>query len=83
MEDRETQKQRVIDELREFGVVDNFWAIHNYILRLGAIIHGLRKEGWLFNGMFGEGKNKKNYYYYLVEEPKPKQFSLWMKRKKG
>lgn len=80
MEDRETQKQQVIDELRENGVVDNFWAIHNYILRLSDIIFRLKKDGWVFDGMFGTGQNKKNYYYYLVEEPKPKQFSLWRKK---
>ncbi len=80
MEDKKTQEQLVIDHLEEFGVVDNFWAIHNYILRLGAIINRLKRKGWIFDSMFGEGVNKKNYYYYLVEKPKAKQINLWQKK---
>jgi len=60
-----SQKQRVINRINEVGYVDNFWAINNYILRLGAIIHELTKEGWNFNKRkFGEGSHKKNFYYY-------------------
>jgi len=38
-----TQQDRVKQRIEETGSVDNFWAFHNYILRLGAIVHGLRK----------------------------------------
>lgn len=65
-----TQKQKVINRLREVGYVDNFWAIQNYMLRLGAIIHDLTKEGWIFaERSFGDGKEKKNYYYYVTNDP--------------
>jgi len=63
-----SQKQRVLDKLNKDGVVDNFWAFHSYILRLGAIIFTLRQEGMNIDGDFGVnlGKDKrhsKNYYY--------------------
>lgn len=66
------QKTVVKNRIREVGHVDNFWAIQNYILRLGAIIHTLRKEGMMLEGAFGKelGKDKvewKNYYYTEVE----------------
>lgn len=60
---RQTQKQIVIDKLKEEGRVDNFWAFHNYILRLGAIIHGLREDGWEIDGRYGEGNHSKNFIY--------------------
>jgi len=64
----QTQKERVIEKLNRDGQVDNFWAINNYILRLGAIIFELKREGRKFNGYFGKqlGYNKsvwKNFYY--------------------
>lgn len=63
-----SQEKRVIDHIEIFGEVDNFWAIENYILRLGAIIHSLKRKGYNFTGMFGkdrgyEKKLWKNYYY--------------------
>lgn len=63
-----TQKQKVLNRLKETGSVDNFWAIQNYILRLGAIIHALTKEGYRFQDRsFGTGKDRKNYSYSLKE----------------
>lgn len=65
------QIEKVKERLQEVGYVDNFWAIHNYILRLGAIVHTLRtKEKMRLVGAFGKdiGKEKslwKNYYYTL------------------
>lgn len=73
---RVTQKDRVIEMLRAEGQVDNFWAFHNYILRLGAIIHDLREEGWDIDGKYGLGNNRKNFIYTLVEEPEPEQLSM-------
>ena len=72
----QTQKERVIDRLREDGCVDNFWAFHNSILRLGAIIHGLRMEGWEIDGSFGVGNHRKNFIYTLVEEPVRKHITI-------
>jgi len=68
-----TQKQRVIERIEEKGYVDNFWAFGNYILRLGAIIYELRKDGYILDGKFGKelGYDKhlwKNYYYTEKKE---------------
>ena len=54
MRNRRTQEDRVIGKLRVDRVVDNFWAIDGYILRLGAIIHDLRCDGWEISGSFGK-----------------------------
>jgi hypothetical protein len=65
-----SQIEKVKDRLWEVGYVDNFWAIDNYILRLGAIIHTLHhKHGYNFTGAFGKELKKerrlwKNYYYH-------------------
>lgn len=64
-----TQKQQVIGRLDSTKSVSNFWAIENYILRLGAIIHDLKAEGWEFRGEFGTGKEKKNFYYHVTKRP--------------
>jgi len=74
-----TQEEIVLDRLLEKGEVDNFWAISNYILRLGAIICQLRKKGYVIEGIFGKerGKDKqfwKNYYYIL--KPRHEQEKL-------
>ena len=66
---KKTQEQIVIDKLAENNYVDNFWAISNYILRLGAIIHTLRGKGWKFDSAFGTGANKKNCIYTVVQRP--------------
>ncbi len=69
----------MIKQLMETGKVSNFWAIDNYILRLGAIIHGLRQEGWEIDGAFGEGKNKKNFIYSLKKSPRPPKKEYWVR----
>lgn len=71
-----TQKQRVLDRINEIGCVDNFWAIQNYILRLGAIIHDLTKEGWVFRRVFGDNNHKKNSYYYPLLRPGETQLRI-------
>lgn len=68
------QKERVLERLKQEGYVDNFWAIQNRMLRLGAIIHELKRDGYEFKGAFGKdlGKDRnfhKNYYYHLVTKP--------------
>jgi hypothetical protein len=75
-----TQKQIVYNRNKEVGYVDNFWAIDNYILRLGAIIYMLIKDGMRFDGKFGKtiGKDKplwKNFYY--IEKKFPEQKTLF------
>lgn len=74
MPDGMTQREVVLKKLIEEGTVDNFWAFHNYILRLGAIIHGLRHEGYEIDGMFGkeyglQPSEWKNYIYILKNKP--------------
>ena len=64
---KSTQKEVVRARIERIGVVHNFWAFNNYILRLGAIIFELRREGMKLEGSFGTGKNKKNYYYRLIK----------------
>ena len=64
-----TQKQVIISKLKEQGYVDNFWCVNNYILRLGAIICDLKKEGWEFRGKFGDNAHRKNFYYYVLKQP--------------
>ena len=66
-----TQAERVVAKLERDGYVDNFWAIENYILRLGAIIYRLTKQGMVFDRAFGKrlGKGRhlwKDYYYTLI-----------------
>lgn len=63
-----SQKQKVADQLRAHGYVDNFWAIENKIsLRLGAIIFTLKKEGYEFDEVrSGFMPSTKNWRYYLL-----------------
>ncbi len=79
MQVEQTQEERVVEKLRRDGEVDNFWAIQNYILRLGAIIFELRKKGWRIKGRFGKdrGFDKKvwkNYYYIVVRDEQKSLF---------
>lgn len=68
---KKSQEQIVKETLAQHGFVTNFWAINNYILRLGAIIHELRKQGYKIVSAYGSHvrgsnpKNKKNCYYML------------------
>lgn len=65
-----TQEKRVIARIKEIGYVDNFWAFHNHILRLGAIICELKKKGWTFDTFYGTGSQNKNYIYKFVSKPR-------------
>ena len=65
---KETQQEKVVNRIDAIGYVDNFWAFHHYILRLGGIIYQLEQKGFEFEGKFGKGKFKKNYYYRLKED---------------
>ena len=70
-----TQKDIVVDKLNEEGAVDNFWALSHFILRLGAIIHSLKADGWEFDGHFGEGHERKNYIYKATKKPELRLFN--------
>lgn len=73
----QSQQERVLEKLNRDGEVNNFWAIEHYILRLGAIIHQLSKEGMQFKRAYGKelGKEQrlwKNYYYIKLENNQDK-----------
>ena len=71
-----TQEEKVIEKLELDGFVSNFWAIDNYMLRLASIISMLKKKGWEFRSEYGDDREKKNYYYYLVKRPEPEQLTM-------
>lgn len=71
---KKTQKEVVIDKLNLDGYVSNFWAIENYLLRLASVISELKKEGWEFQREYGEGSERKNFYYKVIKKPELKLF---------
>ena len=64
-----TQKQRVINEFKKYGVVTNFWAMSNYILRLASIISTMRQGGWDIKTVYKGKVGEKNCHYYLNTVP--------------
>lgn len=80
---QKTQKQKVEEQLATYGYVTNFWAVKNYILRLGAIICDIRSELRASNskneiyGQYGSSitnyspkekkKNQKNFHYIMSD----------------
>lgn len=73
---KRSQLERVKEKLEREGWVDNFWAIENYILRLGAIIltlkksHGMHITGYTGKMLKKERQYHRNYYYqYTKPEP--------------
>lgn len=68
----QAQKKKILQKLNRSGAVSNFWAVHNGILRLGARILDLKKEGYGFLGIYNPNKKKgndKNYHYFLIKTP--------------
>ncbi len=63
---KKTQKQIVLEKLEKDGCIDNVWCFQHFILRLGAIICSLKKEGYMFRSDFIEGT--KNYEYHLLKQ---------------
>lgn len=68
-----TQTEKILSRIKNHGHVDNFWAIDNYILRLGARIKDLRDDGIDIRSVNGRelGKEKKyhkNQYYFIVKK---------------
>ena len=68
-----TQKEIVVEKLITEGHVSNVWAFQNYILRLGALIHGLRQDGWVIDTSM-EGPNHNQAVYTLKSRPEAKLF---------
>lgn len=68
-----TNKQVIEKQLRDFGYVDNHWAIDTKVTtRLGAVIFKLKEEGWLFDDERSGFFDGKNWRYYLKSAPKEK-----------
>lgn len=70
---KKTQKEIVLNQLYKKGYVSNFWAMQNYILRLGDIIFKLRMEECLeIEGGYAKSiknfptKEEKNWVYILA-----------------
>ena len=61
MKTNTTQKQIVLKQLQENGVVTRNWALDRYISRLGAIIHKLNTEGY---EIVAVSKNRHKDYGY-------------------
>lgn len=66
-----TQKEKILKRLKSHGSINNFWAIQNYILRLGARIYDLKREGYKFITYTGKDIKRskklwKNQYYSLI-----------------
>lgn len=72
---KQNQKDIVIEKLEAEGFISNVWAFHNYILRLGAIIHGLRKDGWDIKTSM-EGQNHNQAVYKLISRPAKALFKI-------
>ena len=58
-----TQLQRVVERIKEADYIDNVWAFEHHILRLGAIIFNLKRDGWQFRT---EMDAHNNCHYYLI-----------------
>ena len=56
---RMTQKQRIIDYIREFGSITSWEAYQDLgIMQLGARIDGLERDGYVFRKEWEEKKNR-------------------------
>jgi hypothetical protein len=70
---KETQIDFVKRIILTHGFITNFFAIENHILRLGAIVCELRKDGMDITSAYGahvggsNPKHKKNYYYMMTK----------------
>ncbi len=73
---QKTQEERILEQINMLGYVTNFWAIHNYILRLASVINAMRKKGYEFEVIYGHGDQRKNCIYKLTKRPAPKQLNL-------
>lgn len=64
-----SQKLKVINQLKEFGSVSRNWALSNFISRLGAIICDLTKDGYKFDTKYQTINGGKDYVYTVIEKP--------------
>jgi len=75
MENKQAQKQWVIDRLNKNGYISRNECLSVYISRLGAIIHTLKQEGWIFDARYKEyyntywNRKAKDYVYTVLYNP--------------
>lgn len=65
-----TQQKTIIEYLLENKEIGNYWATHNYILRLSQRIVELEAKGWKFVKGYLNEKQPKNYIYKLIKKGK-------------
>lgn len=63
------QKKFVIEHLNACGFISRNTCLKNYISRLGAIIHRLKKEGWSFVTEWRETEYSKDFIYRVKDNP--------------
>ena len=64
-----SQREKIIDMLKTQGYVSRNYCINNRIsIRLGAIIHNLKKDGWVLTGE----KSNNDFIYWLEKSPQLK-----------
>jgi len=73
-QERNTQLQTIRDMLISTGSVSRNWCLRNYILRLGARINDLKKEGLDIDGRFVETEHGRDYVYYLRKREQTSMF---------
>ncbi len=60
-----SQNEKVLHRMRDRGFVSRNWALKNFITRLAARIHDLRKRGYEIVPITGRGND---YMYHLVSK---------------
>lgn len=65
---KKTQKQIILEQLRQKGSVSNVWAINHFILRLSERIRELEMDGYEIERGYEvkKGKKTKNFVYTLT-----------------
>jgi hypothetical protein len=65
-----SQRQQVLDQLKEARRVSRNWCLQNRITRLSALIHDLEAQGFIFNAHWEKTDHGKDYVYELLDTPK-------------
>lgn len=69
---KKTQKEIVIEHLKKNKYFDPVQAFHIGMLRLGAVIHELKADGWNIDGTYLRDKKTKKvnkYKSYYLKRP--------------
>lgn len=66
---KQSQKDFVKQQLAIFGEITRNEALQAYISRLGAIIHALKNEGYVFDAKYIKRGNGTDYKYKAIKFP--------------